>query len=188
MEWGGAGTGDDALRVKIKIGKVRVVKEKNESTDVEGKKAKGVPLQGEVHNREDNPDPKPGPHPPKPVVPDEEADYDGAKKEAGRKNITLPAMLAQRVFPVSVSQGLYKIVIVPENTTEKLYISCYAIGEDGHVDYATVESVKKDGVAVKINKSNFGPVRVEKGVPAMFFVRFASKEKMTLNLVMQEVN
>lgn len=185
---GGAGTGDDALRVKIKIGKIRVVKERKEFTEVDGKKEKGIPIEGEVHNRDDNPDPQPGPHPPKPIIPDEESDYEGAKKATGKKNLTLPVMLAQRVFPVNISQGLYKIVLVPKNTSENLYISCYAIGEDGRVDYANVESVKKDGLSVNINKSNFGPVRVEKGIPATFFVRFKAREKMTLNLAMQEVN
>lgn len=184
---GGAGTGDDALRVKIKIGKITSVKEKKESMAVEGKKEKGTPIDGEVHNREDNPDPKPGPHPPKPVIPDDESEYEGVKEEFGKKDITLPTMLAQRIFPVNVQKGLYKIVLVPENTSEKVYISCYALGEDGRVDYANVESVIRDGISVKINKGNFGPVQVEKGVPATFFVCFTAKEKMTFNLVVQEV-
>ena len=184
---GGAGTGDDALRVKIKIGKITAVKEKRESMAVDGKKEKGTPIDGEVHNREKNPDPQPGPHTPKPVIPDDEFDYEGVKKESGKKDITLPTMLAQRVFPVNVSKGLYKIVLVPENTSEKVYISCYAVGEDGRVDYANVESVTREGINIKINKGNFGPVQVEKGVPATFYVRFAAKEKMTLNLVVQEV-
>ncbi len=183
---GGAGTGDDALRVKIKIGKISAIKDKSETVTVDGKKARGIPVEGEVHNHEVNPDPNPGPHPPKPVIPDDTAEYEGVQRKAGRKEITFPVMRAQRVFPVNASQGLYKIVMLPEDTYEKLYVSCYAIGEDGGTDFVKVESVKKDGIAVRISNNGFGPVRVEKNTPSTFFVRFSVKEKMTINLVMKE--
>lgn len=182
----GLGVGDDALRVKIKIGKIQVIKEKESFIMSEGLKQKGEPVDGTVHNRGTNPNFKPDVILPETVVPDGKSNYDGTGNGEGTKNITIPQMIAERIFPINIVQGLYKIVIIPKEKYNNLFIACYAVGEDGHTDYVNVESVKKDGVSVKINDKNFGPVYVDKGVPASFFIRFKTNEKMTLNLIMQE--
>lgn len=183
---GGNGAGDDILRAKIKIGKMRIVKDRPTVMGTEGEKSEGKEVEGDVHNRTVNPNPGPAPIP-KPVIPDEDG-KEGAKQGTGSKNIVVPVMQAQRAFPVNGAQGLYKIVLKPADSYGKLYISCSAIGEDGTVEKLTIDSIKKDGANVPFKGNEAGPVSVEKDMPVEFFVRFNNKEKMTLSLSMREDN
>ena len=184
---GGTGSGDDILRAKIKIGKMKVRRDRPATMGTEGVKSEGKEVEGDVHNHNVNPDPDPVPVP-KPVIPDEDEDKSGAKAGAGSKVLTVPVMQAQRAFPISEAQGLYKIVLKPADTYEKLYVACSAIGEDGTVEKLTVESFKKDGKDIAHKGNEAGPIMVEKGIPISFFVRFSNKEKMTLSLSLREDN
>ena len=181
---GGNGAGDDILRAKIKIGKMRIVKDRPTTMGTEGEKAEGKEVEGDVRNRTVNPNPDPAPIP-KPVIPDEDGKQ-GAKQGTGSKNIIVPVMQAQRAFPISESQGLYKIVLKPADSYGKLYISCSAIGEDGTVEKLAIESIKKDGASVPFKGNEAGPVSVEKDMPVEFYARFSNKEKMTLSLSLRE--
>lgn len=185
-ELGVGGTGDDILHAKIKIGKVRVVKDRPSTMNTEGQKTEGVSVEGDIHNHEVNPNPVPGVEP-KPVTPDEEGSS-GAAEGKGTKNLTVPVMLSQRAFPVSVNQGLYKIILNPSETYEKLFVTCSAIGEDGTVDKLEPESFKMNGNSVSVRKGEAGPVRLDKNVPVEFFVRFPNREKMTLSISLREEN
>ena len=83
--------------------------------------------------------------------------------------------------------GLYKIVIKPTESYQNLFVSCSALGEDGKADALEMETFTYNGAAVSIKDGKAGPIKVEAGVPAIFFVKFTSKEKMVLNLNIMEV-
>jgi len=50
-----------------------------------------------------------------------------------------------------------------------------------------MESFTYNGSAISISDGQAGPIKVEADVPAVFFVKFSSKEKMVLNLHIAEV-
>ena len=181
---GGSGSGDDVLRPKIKIGKMKIAKDRPGTMNTEGIKSEGKEVDGDVHNHERHPYPEPVPVP-KPVIPDDDG-TEGVKKGMGSKNITVPVMQAQRAFQISEAEGLYKIVLKPAETYERLFITCSVIGEDGTVDKLLIESFKRDGKEVSHKGNEAGPIRVEKEIPTSFYVRFSNKEKMTLSLALRE--
>lgn len=185
----GTATGEDILKAKIKIGKVKTVSQKNQSTTVDGKKSQGSEKPGDVHNREDNPVPPPPKPwtPPKPVNPDDtdSKQHEGVVSGQGTKSMIIPEVSSQRAFPISAMNGLYKIIVVPTKSYEKLYVSCSAVGEDGKRDSLSMESFTFNGKAVRIVKGVAGPISVEEGKPAIFFAKFPNKEKMLIKLQLQ---
>lgn len=186
---GGASEGDDILKAKIKIGKVKTVETKPGIITDSGMKEEGSEEKGDIHNHEKNPNPPPPvPHPPvvNPDDPDGEQKK-GARPGKGTKTVTLPNLSAQRAFPINSSAGLYKIVIKPTEAYNNLYIACSALGEDGKADILSMESFTYNGSAISISDGQAGPIKVEADVPAVFFVKFSSKEKMVLNLHIAEV-
>ena len=132
--------------------------------------------------------PKP-PRPPKPVIPDPDDPnpHQGATTGAGTKTVSTPNLTAQRAFPISSSQGLYKIVIKPSESYDNLFIECFAVGEDGRSDALNLESFTYNGTSVSFAGGKAGPVKVEADAPAIFFARFKNKEKMKLSLHLTEV-
>lgn len=188
---GGASEGDDILKAKIKIGKIKTVETKPGTITVTGVKEEGAPEKGSVHNTERNPNPMPPKPRPRVVDPEnlEGEQKEGAKTGKGTKTVTLPNLSAQRAFPINSSIGLYKIVIKPTETYKNLYVSCSALGEDSKADVLEMETFTYNGSQVTINDGNrAGPIRIEADTVATFFVRFKSKEKMVLNLHITEVS
>ena len=185
---GGASEGNDILKPKIKIGKVKTIVTKPGTITVEGYKTEGGEVLGDVHNDEKNPNPIPS-HPPKPVDPDDidHEQKEGVAKGKGTKTVTTPNLSAQRAFPINYSMGLYKIVILPTESYDNLYVSCAAMGEDGKIDILDIETFTFNNNPIKIEAGKAGPIKVSENVPATFFVRFASKEKMVLSLNITEV-
>ena len=187
---GGQSEGDDILRVKIKIGKIKTNPTIEGRTTQVAIQEEGTEEEGDVHNHERNPHPVPRPHPPKPVFPDPDNPdpHQGAAKGKGTKTINTPYLTAQRAFPISSSQGLYKIVIKPAESYKNLYIECFAVGEDGRSDSLVLESFTYNGKSVSLSGSKAGPMSVEAETPAVFFARFTNKEKMKLSLQLTEEN
>lgn len=187
---GGASEGDDILRVKVKIGKIKTAPTKPGTISIPGVKAEGAELPGQVHNHEVNPTPPPpGPHNPRVVNSDdlEGEQKQGAKPGKGTKTVTVPNLSAQRAFPINSAMGLYKIVIKPTETYKNLYVSCSALGEDGKRDLLEMETFTYNGAPVPIKDGKAGPIKAEANTPAIFFVKFKNKEKMVLNLHIAEV-
>ncbi len=187
---GGQSEGDDILKVKIKIGKIRTNPSRQGNTTQVGIQEEGTEQEGDIHNHKRNPNPMPKPpRPPKPVIPDPDDPnpHQGATTGAGTKTVTTPNLTAQRAFPISSSQGLYKIVIKPSESYENLFIECFAVGEDGRSDALELESFNYNGKSVSFAGGKAGPVRVEADTPAIFFARFTNKEKMKLSLHLTEV-
>ena len=184
-ELGDGGIGDDILRPKIKIGKVRVIKPIKAVEESEGEKSTGNKIDGEVHNDDNNPQPDVDVVP-KPIEPDEEGEHEGSKPGKGPKHVRIPVMRTQRAFPISVDQGIYKIFLTPSETYENFFFSCKAIGEDGRTDSLEIEKVKLEGKEVKVRKSEAGPVKLVSGKMYEIVVVFKNKEKMTLEITMRE--
>ena len=187
---GGQSEGTDILKVKIKLGKIRTNPSKQGTTTQVAVQEEGSPESGDVRNHEKNPDPRPPrPHPPKPVTPnpDDPTPHTGATPGKGTKTVNTPNLSAQRAFPVSSTQGLYKIVIKPTETYNNLFVECFAVGEDGRSDPLEMETFTYNGQSISIVEGKAGPMKVEADTPAIFFVRFTVKEKMKLNLRLTEV-
>ena len=187
---GGQSEGDDILKVKIKIGKIKTNHTHQGFTTEVAVQEEGTEEEGDVHNHERNPNPvPPRPRPPKPVTPDPDAPdpQPGATPGKGVKTVNTPNLSAQRAFPVSSSQGLYKIVIKPSETYENLYVECFAVGEDGKADSLDMESFTFNSKNIKISNGKAGPIKVKADTPAVFFAKFFRKEKMKLRLSLTEV-
>lgn len=187
---GGQSEGDDILKVKIKIGKIKTNHTSQGTTTQVAVQEEGTEEEGNVHNQTRNPNPMPPkPRPPKPVTPDPDDPnpQPGATPGNGVKTVNTPNLTAQRAFPISSSQGLYKIVIKPAETYENLYVECFAVGEDGRSDALDMETFTYNGKSIKIAGGKAGPMKVEADTPAMFFVKFVKKEKMKLSLHLTEV-
>lgn len=189
-ELGGQSEGDDILKAKVKIGKVKTNKADHGTQTQIGVRWEGTAQEGDIHNDDDNPNPlPPRPHPPKPVIDDPENSnpIPGAKPGDGTKTVRTPNLSAQRAFPVSSSQGIYKIVILPTADYNNLYIECMAVGEDGKAEPLEIESLTFNSVGVRVSGTKAGPVSIKENVPAVFFARFTKKEKMKLSLHLTEV-
>ncbi|WP_454963431.1 hypothetical protein [Filifactor alocis] len=182
--------GEDILKVKIKIGKIITNRIQRGTATQSAVQEEGAEQEGDVRNHTHNPNPMPPkPRPPKPVTPDPDDPnpQPGATPGNGIKTVNTPNLTAQRAFPISCSQGLYKIVIKPAETYENLYVECFAVGEDSRSDILEMESFTYNGKRIKIAGGKAGPVKVEVDTTAMFFVKFVKKEKMKLSVHLTEV-
>lgn len=185
---GGQADGDDILKVKIKIGKVKTTHIRLGSITQVGVKEEGTEEEGDIHNHRVNPNPPPVPHPPRPVFPnpDDPNPRQGATPGIGAKTVCTPNLSAQRAYPISSAQGLYRIVIVPTQNYDNFFVECHAVGEDGKSDPLELETFTYNSKAVKIAGCVAGPIQVAANTPAIFFAKFTRKEKMKLSLHLTE--
>lgn len=186
---GGQSEGDDILKAKIKIGKIKTNKTPQGTTTHVAVQEEGTEEPGEVRNHTRHPNPTPKPKPPVPVDPDSD-DPDpksGATPGKGLKTVITPNLAAQRAFPISSSQGLYKIVIKPAEDYNNMFVECFVVGEDGRSDSLMMENFTYDGKSVHVSEGKAGPVKVKAETPAVFFATFHRKEKMKLSLHLTEV-
>ena len=195
--------GDDALKAKIKVGKVKTNTSNGGHMTQPGKEDEGAKQGGSAQghgvdpNQFPTPEVKPPnpwppvphpphPYPPAPVIPPSDQPTPGTTQGNGTAKVITPNLTAQRAFPISSSQGLYKIVIKPAEKYSNLYIECFAVGEDGRSDSLELESFTFNSQSINFNKGKAGPVIVEAQKYASFFVRFKNKEKMKLRLQLTE--
>ncbi len=88
-------------------------------------------------------------------------------------------------MPISYNNGLYKVIIVPQEDSSDAVLSCAAVGENGNRDELTVESATINGERVPISKeSQIGPFAVKAGERAELYVRFAEHDKLALSVTM----
>ncbi|MCR5833054.1 MAG: hypothetical protein K6G55_00150 [Selenomonadaceae bacterium] len=179
--------GDDELRVKVKIGKMTINRTSHGTTTKRGKKGKGTPQKGTVHNQTTNPDINEPSRFLIPVAPDGLAVKEGVIPGKGSKTLITPNITAQRAFPINASLGIYKIVINPKKDYNNMFIECSAVGEDGRSDSLEMETFTYQNRKINIVDGKAGPVKVSADNPASFFVTFRRKEKMKLNLILTEV-
>lgn len=187
---GGKSEGEDILKAKVKIGLIKTKKFKHGTKTQVGVQNEGSAQEGFIHNEEKNPNPlPPRPHPPKPVIdnPEEMSPQLGASPGEGTKTVQTPYLSEQRAYPVNSAEGLYKIIINPAEDYKNLYVECFAVGEDGKADALELESFTYSGSSVKFKKGKAGPISVKADIPAIFYARFARKEKMKLSLHIAEV-
>ncbi|MBE6100930.1 MAG: hypothetical protein E7200_02330 [Selenomonas ruminantium] len=188
---GGQSEGDDILKVKIKIGKIRTNKTPQGTTTQVAVQEEGTEEPGEVRNHTRHPNQTPTPKP-KPLVPvdpnpDDPDPKPGATPGKGLKTVITPNLTAQRAFPISSSQGLYKIVIKPAEDYNNMFVECFVVGEDGRSDPLEMETFTHDGKSVRVSGGKAGPVQVKADTPAVFFATFQRKEKMKLSLHLMEL-
>lgn len=196
--------GDDILKPRIKIGNIKTNTpsrgqmtqpgEQEEGSEQGGSAQGGganpnpfpLPDPKPVPNPQPRPHPNPHPYPIPPVTPPDDNPKPGTTRGNGTAKVITPNLTAQRAFPISSSQGLYKIVIKPAEDYSNMFIECFAVGEDGRSDALELESFTFNGQSISFNKGKAGPVKVEADKYASFFVRFKNKEKMKLRLQLTE--
>lgn len=185
--FGTSAVGDDILKAKIKIGKVKTVKAKKNKIDVKGTRQEGTPMPGDVKNLGKSPNPVVVPKVPQAVTPGEQQ-RQGAAYGNGSKRITIPNIHAQRAFPIDTAEGIYKIVLKPAEDCNNVYIACSAMGEDGKNDIIEIKNFTQNGKNIDVSEGKAGPIKLEKNIPSVFFAKFDREEKMVLNLHIAEVN
>lgn len=199
--------GSDILRVNVKIGKSKVKRNKPEDINVPGVDAMGEKDIGDAGNQGSKegpvgpppipvpyPGPGPGPIPGPNPGPSSDSVVNaggdqltkGAKLGNGSRSITVRELSKRRAFPISVGNGLYRIVIMPAKNYDKLFVECTVAGEDGSTDTLTINKFMYQGQSVRCIGGKAGPIQVLKDVPAVFMVTFDRKEKMGLNLILTE--
>lgn len=180
--------GEDILKPIIKIAHVKTNSAEQKQNSQNGKKGKGIEQAGKVHNHTRNPNPIPHPNPPKPIIPqpDNPNNTQGVQHGHGTKHITMPNISTIRAFPVNSSQGLYKIVFVPTDNYDHLYVECFAVREDSKTDPIFLESVEYNEQSINCSEGKAGPLSVNSDTPAILYARFAAKEKMELSINLTE--
>ncbi|MBE7703874.1 MAG: hypothetical protein E7Z89_07490 [Cyanobacteria bacterium SIG28] len=200
-DFGEMSEGDDILKTKVKIGKIKINKTISGITTQSAKQDEGTKQKGDVNDEDipseptpNPPKPKPPkplppmPKPPKPdiVDPDEQDGVLGVSLGAETKIVSTPILLAQRAFPINAAQGIYKVVIKPKENSENLFAEFYAVGEDGKYDLLDLVSFKYNGVSLRISNGKTGPFSVKAETPAVFYAVFKNKEKMKLSIHLTE--
>ena len=199
-------TGNDILKVKIKIGKPKVKKPAAITTNAPGMEGvgksttdldtgnKGTRIGPEPNEPGGIPGPGPGPLPgPNPgssptprVLTGKDSIDGGVVRGNGKRSITVKELSKRRVFPVNSQLGLYKAILLPERDYENLYVECGVVGEDGSSETLEIDKFMFNKASVPCDKTKAGPISVHKGVPAEFMITFKSKEKMGLSLILSE--
>lgn len=196
--------GLDALRVDVKIGKTRIPKSLTAGLNLPGENSEGQEANGDTWNKRVRPHhpplPGPGPGPGPRPKPDEDIEpaadpmvnisdsekRRGVKQGNGERIITVRELTKRRVYPLSVDRGLYRIVIIPTQNYDKLFVECQVAGEDGSADNLKINKFMYQGKSVECNGGKAGPVSVIKDVTAEFNITFDRQEKMGLNLILTE--
>lgn len=181
--------GDDILKAKVKIGKVKTKRTNYGTTTHIAQPNEGSKQDGDVRNDGQNPESLPPTQkPPKPVTdnPDDPNTQQGATPGNGTKTIKTPYLIAQRAFPVNATQGIYKVVVKPAENCENMYMEFFAVGEDGKSDPLDIVSFQHNGTPVSISNGKAGPISVKANTIAEFFATFQKKEKMKLSLHLTE--
>lgn len=183
------GKGTDILRPIIQIGDVNTVPEVRRSIRVRGKIDTGRKVEGEYDNERKHSDPNPDPDPDviKPTVKPGSSDHEGVTQGKGTKILRQTKMKAQRAFPMSSQNGVYKIVIVPEHDYDNLYIKCSAFGENGKSDEIKLKSFKDGSKSIRIKDNFAGPLSVKSEKASEFIVTLDTSDKLVLNMDIREL-
>ena len=177
--------GSDALRARIKIGKVKKPNAKVglDPFTEQGKKDEGEVSPGDVHNHTKHPNPSDDTPTPA-VTPGGTggAGANGVAPGAGAKTVTTPNLLKKRVFMISSAQGIYKCIIESKNDCAQVFISFNSRGEDGRSKRLELSMIKCNGSVVPVRDSVAGPIALEAGMPVVCFATFERKEKMMVDV------
>ena len=180
-----SGTGDDILKVAIKIGKVKKTPKAIQPQKTQGTHDTGKPIDGDVHN--DVVDPHIPPEtPPVAVDPTKPGTQDGLAPNRGTRVLTVPRLNAKRAYPVDLANGEYKIIVNPTASSETFYLTCSVLGEDGKREKLAIESALKNGEQIPIANGIAGPFSVTENIAETLIIRFKEKEEMSLGVEFQE--
>ena len=197
--------GTDILKVKVKIGKSKVKKNKPEYINLPGTEGEGneTSLNGGNRGSRNGPEPtppgpfpgpgpgpepgpNPGPSPQNVVNPSDDKTTKGSVLGKGNRIVPMRELPKRRVFPMAVNVGLYKIVVLPAKDYDNFYIECVIAGEDGKTDELKINKFMYEGKPVRCVGNKAGPLKVSKDTPAEFMVTFDKKEKLGLSLILSE--
>jgi len=172
--------GNDLLRPVIKLGKRKTIFSKPENAIVSGKNETGDSTDDEVH-KEDKPI-NPGPRVLRiRVKPSDTGENNGDAQGTGNRNVIIPRLHYKSIV-INAKQGLYKIIIIPEEEHNNVYLSCRAVGEDSSYESIEIKSFMKDKKSIAISGEKVGPVNLSKETSNEFFACFANHEKMKIDI------
>lgn len=180
--------GTDKLRV---VQKIKSIKDKNGRRSYEqekGTNAVGTQKKGQGHRGGE-----PKPHPPKPPRPPkiieinpDSGDTPGATKGKGKLLITATDIIGDRTYPVSVSSGIYKSVIVTARDYDNVYIKVSAVRDDRKEEPLSPVSYTISGKKHFTKDGIIGPIALKTRESNEIFTEFSEKEKMALELLILE--
>ena len=184
-------SGEDILRPKTTIEKTQRQKLPQREKVASAGSDEGEKIPGEV----EDPTPTPGPTPPNPpplprphpVDQEEEPGKEGVSPKEGKKVIISLDLSLVRVFPISAERGLYKAIIESDSDYENVLLTFNAVGEDTNKEQLAITKYVVDGKTTKEEKTEIGPINLEKNNRKEIIIHFKKKEKMLLNLRAREV-
>lgn len=91
-------------------------------------------------------------------------------------------MKLQRIMPVSVVNGIYKIVLIPTNDYEKVEIELKAVGEDSRKENIPIFKYTINSKTTPCNRDSFMLSNLKAGQEYEIFVTLKYKEKMLIDL------
>ena len=92
------------------------------------------------------------------------------------------SMLLQRIIPVSVSNGIYRIVLSPKIDYDKVIIQLQAIGDDKHKENIIITKYTFNKKTIVCNEDSFSITNLKAEEKYEIFVNLEYKEKMLLDL------
>ncbi len=179
--------GKDKLKVKQKISEVKPIPIVTKSTEEAGKTT-GKKVEGEPHNKDDIPDPPIPPEPKPPVVdPDVDGNDEGVGKGSGKKTISFPKVLGQRVSPRNYNQGVYHGVLKLEKDSDNIYLQFSTVDADYRQDDIKVITYVANGESHKnVNTEKIGPISIKKGEFTDVSLVFDCHEKVVVKMSVTE--
>ncbi|MDR1168518.1 MAG: hypothetical protein LBK53_06500 [Heliobacteriaceae bacterium] len=183
--------GEDKLRPVQKIlGKPKVVDFPKDSNAETVKQQEGEAIENdesEIRNDGKNPEPYLEPKIPQQIDPIPGGETKGISEGQGSKTrIIYPALKLQRMIAVNYEQGLYKLVLIPINNCERIFVDFSAIGEGSSGDDIAVEKYTLNKRSFSGNGSKTGPFAINADERSEIFVTFKNKEKMVINMEITE--
>lgn len=174
--------GDDVMRAKQKIESVMYKKTKQKIDYSSGKKGYGKRESGTAHNKRKHPVPKP--IPPKPKV-NGEGEDSGVKPSKGMKIIPMKDIGLCRTFPISAANGLYKLVVIPNNQREKIYVKISVVDENDYKHNIEIEYFMLNNRRIN-SFDKIGPIKLYNGKTEEIIFKTKIKERMLLQMSFEE--
>lgn len=141
---------------------------------------------GDTHNKTDNPHPGPD-NPPQPIDPNDDGETKGIGKGKGKKSIHYPNIKGQRIVPLDVKSGLYRVKLKTEKSYDNLYISFSSVGEDRKKEELTLNYYKVNNRKFACDTTaKIGPVKINADEFIEIIVAFEQKEKILIDMTVTE--
>lgn len=172
------GGGTDAMRPLIQLGKIHKSTPRIPTERLPGKHATGAETDGTITNHRNHPDPKSTPEPSRPVT--NSGDSQGIAPGKGGKTIRRQVSGHRRIFALSPTQGVYRLIIIPDESAEKVIAMCSIVGENGTSDPVRIKSAMLKGkhIGITSDGTGIGPFSIKQGERTSLTITFEEQGSM----------